>query len=254
MSDSVNSYFTPDWPVPAHVKSAITFRSGGISEGTYFSNNFATHVGDDPAIVDSNRRELKALLGLPAEPLWLEQVHGTDLVDAKSVSAGHRADGSYSSDSSAVCAVLTADCLPILLCNCQGDKVAAVHAGWRGLAAGILAKAICRFSQNADQLMVYLGPAIGATEFIVGDEVKTAFLQYSPEIDYQRAVEAAFYVYEDRFRADLFALARAQLRCLGVHAVYGGDLCTVRNPSRFYSFRRDVQTGRNASLIWIARG
>ncbi len=176
MADWQGDYLQPQWPAPGNVRSAITLRSGGFSCGPYASNNLATHVGDDGASVARNRQRLREQLQLPADPCWLDQVHGTDVIRAGDGLAGSRADGSYSQQSAIVCAVLTADCLPVLLCNLAGDQVAAVHAGWRGLASGILSTAIASFDSPAEQILVFLGPAIGAEKFQVGEDVRQAFL------------------------------------------------------------------------------
>ena len=249
MADWQGDYLQPQWPAPANVRSAITLRSGGFSGGAYASNNLATHVGDDSASVTRNRQRLREQLQLPSDPCWLDQVHGTDVIRAGDGLAGSRADGSYSQQSAIVCAVLTADCLPVLLCNLAGDQVAAVHAGWRGLASGILSTAIASFDSPAEQILVFLGPAIGAEKFQVGDDVRQAFLVRASG---RALVERCFHSQGDRYLADLYALARLELQGLGVERIYGGWYCTSSDASRFYSHRRDLCTGRNASLIWLS--
>ncbi len=249
MADWQGDYLQPQWPAPGNVRSAITLRSGGFSCGPYASNNLATYVGDDGASVARNRQRLREQLQLPADPCWLDQVHGTDVIRAGDGLAGSRADGSYSQQSAIVCAVLTADCLPVLLCNLAGDQVAAVHAGWRGLASGILSTAIASFDSPAEQILVFLGPAIGAEKFQVGEDVRQAFLVRAAD---RALVERCFHSQGDRYLADLYALARIELQRLGVERIYGGWYCTSSDASRFYSHRRDLCTGRNASLIWLS--
>ncbi|MFL3647309.1 MAG: peptidoglycan editing factor PgeF [Cellvibrionales bacterium] len=226
-------------------------RSGGFSGGLFSSNNLATHVGDNADSVAHNRRQLQVNLGLPSVPHWLDQVHGVDVICADAPAVGNRADGSYSRRSATVCAVLTADCMPVLLCNQAGDQVAAVHAGWRGLAAGILQNAVASFDQPAEQILVFLGPGIGADEFEVGSDVRQAFMATAKDTASRFLVERAFRTRGDRYVADLYALARIKLQSVGVGHIYGGNCCTVSDGRRFYSYRRDLYTGRNASLIWL---
>jgi len=250
---------TPQWPAPANVGAAITMRSGGCSRAPFDQSNFALHVQDDPEHVLANRRNLVESLNLPTEPLWLDQVHGTDIVyasgaDLPESSNAPQADGSYSDQPGAVCAVLTADCLPVLFCNRAGTQVAAVHAGWRGLCGGILRKTVATFHQSPDQLLVYLGPAIGPHVFEVGGEVLQAFLDQAQNPPHQQAIVNAFTARDsarDKYLADLYALARAELQASGVRQIYGGDYCSYSDSERFYSFRREPKTGRNGSLIWL---
>jgi YfiH family protein len=239
------SLLRPDWPAPARVRAAVTTRAGGVSQGPWTSLNLAAHVDDDPAAVAENRRRLGAALSLPAEPLWLTQVHGRLIAGVDNV-PGCEADGSYADRPGVVCAVLTADCLPVLLCDRAGREVAAVHAGWRGLAAGVIEAALDRFIAQPADILAWLGPAIGPAAFEVGDEVREAFLVDEP------AAAAAFSpTRPGHWLADLYALARLRLARRGVTAVYGGGLCTYHDAARFYSFRREPVTGRMASLIWI---
>lgn len=245
----------PDWPAPAWVRACSTTREGGVSSGPYASLNLGDHVGDDPGRVALNRALVRRRLDLPAEPLWLRQVHGYDLVEqgaglagAPGAAHGCEADGALTSDPGVVCAVLTADCLPVLLCDQRGTRVAAVHAGWRGLASGILERAVAAMQVRPHQLYAWLGPAIGPDAFEVGPEVRTRFVA-----EHQQAAEAFLPGRRGRFLADLNRLARQRLGRLGVTAVYGGVYCTYSDPNRFFSYRRDGYTGRTATLIWLAR-
>ena len=255
----VNHYLPPDWPAPKNVRSAISLRTGGVSEAPFNSNNLALHVEDNPAHVLANRQTLVTALNLPCDPLWLEQVHGTDIVYASNVQGVPKAqgipsaDGSYTDTANTVCAVLTADCLPVLFCNNSGTQVAAAHAGWRGLCNGILRDTVQTFAPYDDQVMAYLGPAIGPQTFEVGAEVLEAFLAKAQNTEHQKAIKAAFVPSSTagKHLADLYALARAELAACGVTAVYGGEHCTFSQPEQFYSYRRDRKTGRNASLIWL---
>jgi YfiH family protein len=223
----------------------VTTRNGGVSWPPYDSLNLGDHVGDDPSAVAENRRRLSQSLRLPGEPRWLSQVHGTCAVDAAQCSAGCEADAAYSDTHGVVCAVLTADCLPLLLCDRSGRSVAAVHAGWRGLLEGVIERTVAHFG-DAAEVLAWLGPAIGPQAFEVGKEVRAAF------IDEYRAAETAFTPSPaGRWLADIYALARQRLHRAGVDAIYGGGLCTFSEPERFYSYRRDGQTGRMASLVWI---
>jgi len=252
------NFIIPDWPAPEQVKSAITLRSGGTSRAPFESNNLASHVDDSAADVEQNRRNLIAALPLPASPLWLNQCHGTDLVYVpdylKEPQPAATADGSYSDKVDTVCAILTADCLPVLFCNQSGTQIAAAHAGWRGLCGGILRKTVATFKNSPDQVMAYLGPAIGPQVFEVGAEVLEAFLHSAQNEVHQQSVRAAFKAVDgggDKYLADLYALARAELTASGVTGIYGGNYCSYSDSERFYSFRRESKTGRNASLIWL---
>lgn len=239
--------FVPHWPVPANVHCFISYRSGGVSLGPYASNNLAAHVGDDEKAVENNRRFLRETLQLPNSPLWMTQVHGKCVVDAGSPQ-GVEADGSISKQVGNVCAVLTADCLPILLCDRVGRQVAAVHGGWRGLAGGIIAEAICQFAGSPTELMAFLGPAISANVYEVGQEVVGAFAGLPGDVSDYAKVNGEK---PDRYFLDLYSVAKLQLHALGVTAVYGGDRCSYTEKDFFYSYRRDGQCGRMASLIWL---
>ncbi|RLJ62852.1 peptidoglycan editing factor PgeF [Sulfurisoma sediminicola] len=239
----MSEFIVPDWPAPPRVRALVTTRAGGVSGEPYASLNLGDHVGDDPAAVAKNRAILRCRL--PAEPLWLRQVHGTRCVLAEASTPGVEADASVSFRPAAVCAVLTADCLPVLLCDVGGTVVAAVHAGWRGLAAGVIESAVAAMHRSNDELMAWLGPAIGPAVFEVGDEVRAAFVA-------QDAAAGAFVPHgAGKWLCDIYELARQRLAVLGVGSVDGGGLCTASAADRFYSYRRDGATGRMASLIWL---
>ncbi|MCW9023704.1 MAG: peptidoglycan editing factor PgeF [Gammaproteobacteria bacterium] len=243
-SDSL-SWLQPDWPAPENIKAGTTLRTGGVSQPPYDSLNLGDHVGDDPTAVTENRQRLFQL-GLPSEPIWLKQVHSKQVVDAPTTQPGEiEADGSYTSVTGIVCAVMTADCLPVLICNQQGTQVAAVHAGWRGLADGIIETAIDKFNDEKSDLLVWLGPAIGPNAYEVGDDVRDAFVNHDPH------AESAFIVSNNKWLMDIYTLARQRLTTSGVNHIYSGEHCTYNNKTHFYSYRRDGITGRMASLIWI---
>jgi YfiH family protein len=247
MTISMSSdWIVPDWPAPAKVRSLLTTRHGGVSQGVYASLNLGDHVGDDPLAVAENRSRLVS--GLDAIPLWLNQVHGIAVVDAEQAFASPPpvADASFSHKPGLACAVMTADCLPVLLCNQSGTVVAAAHAGWRGLHAGVLERTVAAMACTGDGIIAYLGPAIGPQAFEVGDEVRAAF------VDIDRQAEAAFKPLRGKWRADIYLLARQRLSALGVSAVFGGNYCTVEDSERFFSYRRDGVTGRMVSMIWLA--
>jgi YfiH family protein len=245
----VHDWIVPDWPAHPRVRAVSTTRTGGVSVAPYASMNPATHVGDSPVAVQENRARLATQLQLPATPLWLQQVHGTRVVDAAAAAASPEADGAWSAQTGIVCAVLTADCLPLLLSDRDGRCVAAVHAGWRGLAAGVIEHAVLALPAAGNDLLAWLGPAIGPQAYVVGDEVRAAFTAKDA------AAASAFAAHRDGgWHADLYRLARQRLAACGVDTVYGGDHCTFREPGRFFSFRRDGVTGRMATLIWLAGG
>lgn len=242
----MNKLIFPDWPMPATVKACSTTRYGGISEFPYDSLNLGTHVGDIATSVVTNRQSLVEQAGLPQMPVWLEQVHGTRVLhlDGKTVS-DVQADAVYSRVSGQVCAVMTADCLPVLFCSSAGDEVAAAHAGWRGLCAGVLEQTLAQFNADPSSIIAWLGPAIGPQQFEVGEEVKQAFIQIDAQFS------AAFTPSGSKYLADIYLLARLRLQAAGIHAIYGGDRCTVTEKQHFFSYRRDGITGRMASLIWL---
>lgn len=243
-SDLPKDWLIPDWPAPARVRAMMTTRRTGASSAPFNAFNLAAHVGDDPAAVAANRTALRR--HLPAEPLWLNQVHGTAVAEAARDTAGCTGDAAIADQSGQVCAVLTADCLPVLFCDRAGTVVAAAHAGWRGLAAGVLETTVARMRRPPGQILAWLGAAIGPAAFEVGPEVRTAFVARHP------AAASAFIPRADRFFADLYALARIRLAAAGVTGIHGGGLCTYNDTTRFYSYRREGQTGRMASLIWMA--
>lgn len=239
------NWIKPDWQLPPGVGAAVTLRTGGVSHGNYASLNPASHVEDDPEHVVHNRQIVREMLNLPAEPAWLQQVHGVDVVKADQIGDSlPQADASYTDQVGVVCAVLTADCLPILFCADDGNKIAAAHAGWRGLQAGIIEQTLRAMA--CDNVTVWLGPAIGPEQFEVGDDVRDAFVSNLP----QHA--SAFKSHgPGKWLADIYLLARQQLGALGIVQIHGGGLCTVADTRRFYSYRRDgAVTGRMASLIW----
>lgn len=244
----------PEWPVPANVKAVITTRLGGCSEAPYDSNNMALHVGDDPQRVMANRARLCDQLGLTLEPQWLEQVHGIKVVAAQADGLVRTADGCITRQPGLACTVMTADCLPLLLCDQAGTQVAAVHAGWRGLASGIVREALAQFACAPKEVLVYLGPAISQPHFEVGIDVLEGFYAAALTTAHCEAMTAAFRPSLSapmKFHADLYALARAELQALGVTQIFGGDACSFANSQHFYSYRRDGQTGRMVSAIWL---
>jgi YfiH family protein len=257
------TWLTPDWPVPATVRALSTLRGGGVSGPPYASLNLGAHVGDDATAVAGNRRALRDAARLPAEPVWLEQVHGTHVRDLDSqIPVGSTgaaspggpagpADAAVTRQPGRVCAVLTADCLPVLLASDAGDRVGAAHAGWRGLAAGVIEATVGALGAPPRQLLAWLGPAIGPRHFEVGAEVREEFLRRAAAGD-TAADDAAFVPNaRGRYTADLYALARHRLRRLGVERIYGGGECTYADDARYFSHRRDGRSGRQATLIWL---
>jgi YfiH family protein len=243
---------TPDWPAPPAVSAAFTLRLGGVSAAPFDSLNVGAHVGDAAAAVTENRRRVRSHLRLPAEPSWLEQVHGIEVADLDALtgqaSAPHlRADAAIARRAGSVCVMQVADCLPVLLAARDGCAVAAAHAGWRGLAAGVLEATVARLAVAPSGLIAWLGPAIGPAHFEVGGEVRAAFLAHDA------AAAAAFTANtRGRWQCDLTALARRRLTAAGVTAVFGGGWCTYSDPLRFFSYRRAGPCGRMAALIWLA--
>jgi polyphenol oxidase len=255
----------PSWPAPTNIAAAITTRNGGCSTSPWNSLNLAFHVGDSPKSVEQNWQSVSEQLNLPSKLQLLNQVHGIEIVevgDHKGIANEITpiADGCYTKSADYVCAVMTADCLPILFCNPAGTEVAAVHAGWRGLAAGVVSSAVKQFCSPATDLMAYLGPAISQQNFEVGPEVRQAFLSSSSHKHVQYKINTCFTQSDSegevskngRWMADLYGLARVALYQAGVSQIYGGDFCSYADAERFYSYRRDGQTGRMASLIWIS--
>ncbi|MCB5184157.1 peptidoglycan editing factor PgeF [Methylobacillus gramineus] len=234
----------PDWPAPANVRAIQTSRAGGVSKAPYRSLNLGMHVGDNPLDVANNRQLLNRYV--PTEPVWLNQVHGIHVVDAATASCVPDADATFANSRNTVCAVMTADCLPVLLCDKAGTMVAAVHAGWRSLLDGVIEETVAAMITPGAELLAWLGPAIGPQAFEVGDEVRLAFIAKDAA-----AVDAFRPRLEGKWLADIFRLGRQRLANVGVTSVYGGGLCTYSEPERFFSFRRDQATGRMASLIWL---
>jgi YfiH family protein len=239
----MHDWLTPQWPASPRVKSCVTTRSGGVSAAPYQGLNLGDHVGDDPVCVRKNRERLVSMLG--CQPAWLQQVHGIGVVEANPAQVDV-ADASWSATVGVACAVMTADCLPVLFCDRAGTRVAAAHAGWRGLAAGVLEATLDQLGVPAEEVLVWLGPAIGPQAFEVGDEVREAFVIQHPQADSAFLPSAN----AGKFMADIYQLARIRLAARGVESVYGGGLCTFTDP-RFYSYRNSAQTGRFASLIWL---
>ena len=240
------SLITPDWPAPAGVRAASTERVGGFSDGPYAGLNLGLHVGDDPAAVVRNRDVLNAMLSLSAEPAWLEQIHATDIADLDA-GASRRADGAVTSEEGVACVIMTADCLPVLLTTANGSRVGAAHAGWRGLARGVLPRVVEAMGGAPSDLLAWLGPAIGPAAYEVGTEVREEFVVADP------AAEACFAANDrGRWQADLYGLARLSLAAAGVERVFGGNFCTATEADRFFSHRREAPCGRMATLIWRA--
>ena len=243
----MTAFIVPNWPAPANVCALQSTRQGGVSPAPWASFNLGDHVGDDPVRVAANRALLRGLL--PGEPCWLQQVHGTFAVDVEKMAKTApvpEADAAYARQPGQVCVVMTADCLPVLFCDRAGTVVAAAHAGWRGLLAGVLESTLHAMGVAPSELLAWLGPAIGPQAFEVGDEVRAAFVAHDP------VAAAAFAAHTPgKWLADIELLARQRLNQAGVTAIYGGGMCTVSDPERFFSYRRDGQTGRMAALIWL---
>ncbi|MGL1102291.1 peptidoglycan editing factor PgeF [Vibrio vulnificus] len=234
----------PNWPAPKNVKALSSTRQGGYSTGVYAGLNLGTHVGDDFSIVMRNRQWLAEQAQMPSAPIWLNQTHSTTVIEATGpTEVILDADGVFTHSSDVVCSAMTADCLPVLITNTSGTQVAAVHAGWRGLAGGIVEEALRHFSQD---VLIWLGPAIGPQAFEVGDDVVEAFCQQHPQ-----AVSAfSAHTTPNKWLADMDQLARIRLSSIGVEAIYSSELCTYQD-LRFYSYRREGVTGRQASFIWF---
>ena len=241
----MTSWLIPDWPAPARVKACVTTRAGGVSLAPFDSLNLGDHVEDSPEAVAENRRRLTEHFSI--QPAWLQQVHGIAVAHADPGLVA-TADASWSATPGIACTVMTADCLPALFCDRAGTRVAAAHAGWRGLAAGVLEATLGSLAVPPCEVLVWLGPAIGPQAFEVGPEVREAFVQHLAQ------TAQAFVPSRNagRFMADIYRLARLRLAACGVTAVYGGGFCTVTDP-RFYSYRRSPRTGRFASLVWLER-
>jgi YfiH family protein len=237
-------WIVPDWLAPSRVKCLITTRNGGGSAGGYASFNLGLRTGGDEAAVHANRQLLRAWL--PQDPKWLRQMHAADVVVADGLAGIPEADASIARNAGTVCAVMIADCLPVLLCDRTGSVVGIAHAGWRGLSSGVIENTVDMMGVARGELLAYLGPAIGPHAFEVGRDVHDAFVTHDP------AAAIAFTPYrQGKWLADLFRLARLRLARCGIDQVFGGGLCTYDNPARFYSHRRDKVTGRMAALIWL---
>ncbi len=236
-------FIIPDWPAPANVRALQTTREGGVSLAPYDSLNLGAHVKDNPLHVAQNRQLLNRFL--PSEPVWLNQVHGTRVIDAALSACIESADASFTTRRNVVCVTMTADCLPVLLCDQAGTRVAAVHAGWRSLCDGVIEAAVAAMQIDGTQIMAWLGPAIGPQAFEVGAEVRAQFMANDAQ------AEAAFVQSGDKYLGDLYQIATQRLHALGVTQVYGGGSCTFAEKDQFFSFRRDGDTGRMATFIWL---
>lgn len=235
----------PDWPAPAGVRACSTLRHGGVSLAPWHSLNLGNHVGDSEDHVNLNRQRLVELAQLPAMPQWLNQVHGQDVARLPHSKAIPDADAAITREAGVVCAVMTADCLPVLFCSYDGSEVAAAHAGWRGLCQGVLEQTLAQFHCPRDEIHAWLGPAIGPQAFEVGAEVRAAFMAQDVRAD------AAFSPVGEKYFADIWLLARQRLQAAGVHSISGEQRCTWHENDDFFSFRRDRITGRMATLIWL---
>jgi len=233
------------WDAPPWVKAGTSTRHGGNSRGTYNTLNLAMHVGDDPAMVAVNRRYLSGLLKLPAQPVWLNQTHSNRVTNADN-SANTDADGIYTSQAGVVCTIMTADCVPLLFCNAAGTKIAAVHVGWRGFCAGIIPDALSYFNGEIESMLAWIGPHIRTDHYEVGEDVRT------PCVNKHHKMNKAFHRNPaGRWQADLEMLVRQELALHGVSRIFSAGLCTYEHCADFFSYRRDKQTGRTASMIWL---
>lgn len=248
LGSAPHHWLIPTWDAPPPVRAICTTRHGGVSQPPFDSLNLGDHVGDDPYAVARNRLIVGDLLNLPSEPLWLKQVHGVDVCGMDADTCYPAGDAAVALQRGQVCVVMTADCLPVLFCDRAGTRVAAAHAGWRGLCAGVLERTVAALQCPAAELLAWLGPAIGPQAFEVGEEVRTAFLAHDPN------AAAAFQPSgrPGKWLADIYLLARQRLMQAGVTAITGGEHCTYTDSGRFFSYRRDGQTGRMGSFIWLA--
>lgn len=238
-----SNFILPNWPAPANVHALQTNRDGGVSIAPYDSLNLGSHVKDNPIHVAQNRQMLNQFL--PSEPVWLNQVHGINVVDAANTDCVPDADASFTTRKNVVCVTMTADCLPILVCDSAGTAVASIHAGWRSLCDGVIEATIAKMQTNSSDLMAWLGPAIGSNAFEVGAEVRAQFMAKDEK------AELAFKQHNDKYLADIYQIATQRLNNLGITQIYGGGECTFTDEKRFFSFRRDGATGRMATLIWL---
>ena len=239
-----SNFILPNWPAPANVHALQTNRDGGVSIAPYDSLNLGSHVNDNPMHVAQNRQMLSQYL--PSEPVWLNQVHGVNVVDAADTDFVPDADASYTTRKNVVCVTMTADCLPILVCDTAGTLIASIHAGWRSLCDGVIETTVAKLPAKPADLMAWLGPAIGPNAFEVGAEVRTQFIAKDAKS------ELAFKQHNDKYLADIYQIATQRLNNLGITQIYGGGECTFTDEKRFFSFRRDGATGRMATLIWLA--
>jgi YfiH family protein len=235
----------PDWPAPANVKTLQTTRRGGISAAPYDTLNLGMHVGDAPQAVAHNRQLLAPLM--PSEPVWLEQVHGTVVANADAAGCRVQADACIARQRGSVCVIMTADCLPVLLCDEAGTVVGAAHAGWRGLCDGVIEATVKEMGVAPQQLMAWLGPTIGPHAFEVGEDVRAAFMAH----DAQAAAAFIPLAAEGKYRADIVRLAHQRLNALGITRISGGTFCTFHQKDKFFSYRRDGVTGRMGTFIWL---
>jgi polyphenol oxidase len=240
-----DTFIYPGWPAPANVKALQTTRHGGISAAPYDTLNLGLHVGDDPVRVNRNRQSLAQFM--PSEPVWLEQVHGTAVADADGAACRTVADASVARHRGSVCVVMTADCLPVLLCDEAGTVVGAAHAGWKGLAAGVIEATAQSMGVAPQKLMAWLGPAIGPEAFEVGEDVREAFMAH----DAKAAAAFAPRGVQGKYHADIYLLARQRLDALGITRIHGGNFCTYHQKDKFFSYRRDGVTGRMGTFIWL---
>jgi YfiH family protein len=247
------TYLLPNWPAATKIRAYFTTRQGGFSQGPYASFNLGDHVGDEVDFVKKNRELLIQDLNLPAAPIWPNQIHGIDVIDADNIDKNTKinmptADAMFATKPNIVCAILTADCLPIFVCDKNASCVGIIHGGWRSLAAGIIDATVKKLPVEPKDLFIWLGPAIGPEKFEVGEEVRDQFLANS------REAERAFKIINtktNKFLANIYLLATQQLNQLGIHRIFGGEYCTYTDQENFFSYRRDKTTGRMASLIWI---
>lgn len=245
----------PNWPAPTWIRALTTTnKSGGVSTGPYEDFNLATHVQDDPLHVAANRLRLRQRLNLSHEPVWLEQTHSTRVEKVSKLTISPiDADGAWTQEKDLPCVVLSADCLPLLLCDTKGTLVAAIHCGWRGIAAGIIENTLNNILPKAQgELMAWMGPAMGPGNFEVGEEVRQQFLQWGLTAAQAFKPLRKADKWAGKWLADIYLLAKQRLQAGGVNAVYGGEYCTYADPQQFYSYRRDGVTGRMATLIWLA--
>ena len=246
---NISNFIIPNWPAPANVHAMQTNRGGGVSHAPFNSLNLGSHVKDNPIHVAQNRQLLSQFL--PSEPVGLNQVHGIHAVDAAQTDCLRAAVASYTTRKNVVCVTMTADCLPILLCNQAGTAVTSIHAGWRGLCDGIIDATVSKMPVNSADLIAWLGPAIGPNAFEVGAEVREQFMikDAKSEIAFKKQGENQA---QDKWLADIYKIATQRLNNLGITQIYGGGECTYTDKEKFFSFRRDGQTGRMATLIWLS--